>query len=152
MLDAELTIAGPRGPIRGGPGPRGGAPIAVLDVRHTLVSPRDPATGQASGRRRHAPIVVTKDVDRASPQLVETWARNEVLTTWRLDVFGTDTFGRRRPRYSIELRRAGVVELSLATPEPSSFPRESVAFAYERITWTWHDGNISSTDDWLPPT
>lgn len=152
MLDAELTIVGPRGPIRSGAGRTGSGAIVVLDVRHTLVSPRDPATGQAAGRRQHAPIVVTKHVDRATPQLADAWARNEVLTTWRLDAFGTDTFGRRQPRFSVELRRVVVVEISLTTPESSSFPREAVAFGYERITWTWHDGNITAADDWLTPT
>lgn len=156
MIDAALTLVGPQGPMRGGqdhgvPNPRGGAAIAVLDVRHTLVSPRDVATGQATGKRRHAPIVVTKDVDRASPQLLQAWSRNEVLTTWRLDVFGADSFGRRAPRYTIELGHACIVEVVLLTPEEATFPRESVAFAYERITWTWVDGNVTAIDDWLAP-
>lgn len=150
MIDAELTITGSRGPIRG-PGTREGTAIPVLDVRHTLVSPRDVATGQASGKRRHAPVVVTKDVDRATPRLLSAWATNEDLTTWRLDVFGSDQFGRRARRYSIELRHAIVVEVSLTTPEGASFPREAVAFAYQRITWTWHEGNVEAIDDWIAP-
>lgn len=151
MLDAELTVAGPQGPIRGGPGPRGAA-IRVLDVRHTVLSPRDAATGQASGKRRHAPITVVKDVDRATPQLLQAWARNDVLTTWRLDIFRADQIGRRARAYSIELRRASVVEVALMTPETPGFPQEAVAFTYERIQWTWHDGNVEAQDDWLAPT
>ena len=154
MIDAALTLVGPDGPMRGGadrgvPNPRGGEGIAVLDVRHTLISPRDVVTGEVTGKRRHAPIVVTKDVDRATPQLLHVWARNDVLTTWRLDVFGADAFGRRVLRYTIELGRAHVVEVALLTPEEVTFPRESVSFAYEQITWTWAEGKVSSTDDWL---
>lgn len=154
MIDAALTLVGPNGPMRGGaehgvPNRRGGEAISVIDVRHTLVSPRDVVTGAATGKRRHAPIVVTKEVDRATPQLLQVWARNDVLTTWRLDVFAADAFGRRVPRYTIELGRAQVVEIALVTPEDATFPRESVAFAYERITWTWADGNVTATDDWL---
>lgn len=152
MLDAELTLTGPQGPIRSGLGPRGGAAIPVLDLRHTLISPRDVVSGQASGKRRHAPIVVVKDVDRSSPMLTSAWVRNDVLTTWRLDVFGTDQFGRRRSAYTIELRNAFVVEISLTAPESSSLPREAVSFAYEGITWTWRDGGISAADEWLAPT
>ena len=150
MLDAELTMTGSRGPVRGGPGSRGAA-IVPLDVRHPLISPRDVVTGQAIGERRHAPIAVTKEVDRATPRLLSAWASNETLTDWRLEVFGADQFGRRFRAYSIELRRAFVVEVSMTTPESSTFPREVVAFAYDRITWTWHDGNLDATDDWMAP-
>lgn len=148
MLDAELTIVGSRGPIRGGPGPRGGTTIAVLDVRHTLLSPRS-ASGQPTGTRRHAPITVVKDVDRSSPLLAQALTRNDVLTTWRVDVFGADQFGRRRSAYTIELQRAFVVEISLTASDPASSLREAVAFVYEAISWTWHDGEITVTDEWL---
>jgi type VI secretion system secreted protein Hcp len=150
VLDAELTIVGEQGPIRGGPGPRGGTAIAVLDVRHTLVSPRD-ANGHTTGKRQHAPITVVKDVDRSSPPLWQALVRNDVMSTWRLDVFGADQFGRRRAAYSIELQRAIVAEISLTTSESGSL-RERVAFVYEAITWTWHDGGITATDDWSAAT
>jgi len=78
--------------------------------------------------------------------------RNDVLTTWRLDVFGTDQFGRRSSVYAVELRNAVVVGIVLATPEAATLPRESVSFAYEVITWTWHQGGISATDQWLAPS
>lgn len=153
MLDAELTIDGPDGPVRGTPGPRGGTgAIPVLDVRHTLVSPRDPVTGQASGKRRHAPFTVVKEIDRTSPLLLSAWARNAVLPSWRLDLFATDQFGRRRATYTIELRNAHVVEVSLTTPDGPGLPREAVSFTYEAITWTSTDGRTSATDDWLTPT
>lgn len=152
MIDAELTLVGALGPVRGRPGRRGGTGFPVLEVRHTLVSPRDASTGLPTGKRRHAPITVVKEVDRATPRLLQAWARNEVLTTWRLDVFGTDEPGRRAAAYSIELRRASVVEVSLVPPEEGTFPREAVAFAYEAITWTWVDGKVTAQDDWAAQT
>lgn len=162
MLDAELALAGPDGPIRGGPGGPGGAgargvlgatsgAIPVLEIRHTLVSPRDVATGQASGKRRHAPITVVKEVDRSTPLLLGAWARNAVLTTWKLTAFAADQLGRRRPAYTIELRRALVTEVALTTADAPAFPREAVSFVYEAITWTWLDGTVTANDDWLAP-
>jgi type VI secretion system secreted protein Hcp len=152
VLDAELTLTGPQGPMRGGPDPRGGAVIRVPEVRHTLVSPRDVATGQATGKRRHAPIMIVKDVDRSSPMLASAWVRNDVLTTWRLEVFGTDHFGRRSAVYVIELLNAFVVEIALTTPESSTVPREAVSFVYEGITWTWREGGVTARDEWLAST
>ncbi|WP_404386477.1 type VI secretion system tube protein Hcp [Knoellia locipacati] len=113
---------------------------------------RDATTGQATGKRRHSPIVVVKDVDRASPSLAWAWAFHDVLTTWRLDVFGTDQFGRRRATYSIELKRAAVVEITVTTPESAPALREAVAFGYEGITWTWHEGKTTAQDEWVAQT
>jgi type VI secretion system secreted protein Hcp len=28
---------------------------------------------------------------------------------------------------------------------------EEVSFTYQKITWTWNDGAITATDDWLGP-
>ncbi len=43
-------------------------------------SPRDVATGQASGKRIHKPILVTKEWGAASPQLFQALVTNENLT------------------------------------------------------------------------
>ena len=34
-----------------------------------IVSPRDPASGLPTGKRQHNDIVITKPIDKASPQL-----------------------------------------------------------------------------------
>lgn len=149
-MDATLTLSGPHGPVRGGD-LRGGG-IAVVDVRHTLTTPLDASTGRASGPPGHAPVVVTKEVDRASPVLAEAWATNAVLTGWKLEVLGADRLGRRVPVYAVELRRAVVVQISLQGGPEDGTPLESVSFAYERITWTWTDGRVSADAPWGPPT
>lgn len=149
MLDAELTLVGPDGPVRGGSGaPTATGAIPVLEVRHTLVSPLDTVTGQPTGKRRHAPVVVVKEVDRSSPVLLNAWARRVVHATWRLDVFVPDRFGRRSVGYTIVLGGAEVSEIVVSTPEAPGLPREAVSFAYERITWTWAEGNVTASDDW----
>ncbi|AXH95522.1 Hcp family type VI secretion system effector [Ornithinimicrobium avium] len=150
-MDATLTLVGPHGPVRGGD-PRGRGTITVVELRHTLTTPWDASTGRASGAPRHAPVVVTKELDRASPLLAEAWASNAVLTSWRLEVLGTDGLGRRVPVYAVELRRAVVVQIVVQTPEDGELPLESVSFAYERITWTWSAGNVTATAGWGPPT
>ena len=42
---------------------------AVLHSSSSVQSPRDAATGQASGKRQHKPLTVTKEMDKASPKL-----------------------------------------------------------------------------------
>jgi Type VI secretion system effector, Hcp len=42
---------------------------AVINTSHSNIkSPRDIATGQASGKRQHQPITIRKEVDAASPK------------------------------------------------------------------------------------
>lgn len=159
VLDASLTIVGPNGPIRGGSTARGReGTITVLAVSHALRSPRDVVTGVPSGRRQHHPIVVTKDVDRSTPILIDALAHNAVLPSWRLDVYATDPFGRLGPAYAIELGRAQVTDVTLLAGDIDAnavvprLPRETVAFVYERITWTWRDGNVTTSDTWIEPS
>src|SRR5579871_6747428 len=44
-------------------------------------SPRDPATGMATGKRRWQPIVITKEWSASSPQFLTALATNEELKT-----------------------------------------------------------------------
>ena len=45
-----------------------GGSIAGLRFGYSAKSPRDAASGQATGRRQHGPVVVTKTVGTASPR------------------------------------------------------------------------------------
>lgn len=42
---------------------------SVSSSLHRIVSPRDVATGQSSGKRMHKPFLISKEWDAASPQL-----------------------------------------------------------------------------------
>src|SRR5579872_4319813 len=43
--------------------------IPILGFSMGVTAPRDSASGQASGKRQHKPIVVVKDVDTSSSQM-----------------------------------------------------------------------------------
>ena len=114
VVDAELTINGPDAPIRVRRPARRGRHPGARRAPHPRLTAR-PRDRPGSGKRRHAPIMVVKEVDRTSPLLLHAWVRNDVLPSWRLDVFVTDQLGRRRAAFTIELRNAYVVEMSLTT-------------------------------------
>ncbi|MBL7976348.1 MAG: type VI secretion system tube protein Hcp [Candidatus Kapabacteria bacterium] len=56
-----------------------------------IVSPRDPASGQATGKRQHSPIVLTKELDKSSPLLAvaEASAMSSNNPTITIDVNGS---------------------------------------------------------------
>ncbi len=48
---------------------KGGAVSSSVSLSHSVVSPRDSASGLATGKRMHKPMILTKRLDKSSPQL-----------------------------------------------------------------------------------
>ena len=70
----------------------------VQQFEHEITIPRDPQSGQASGRRVHHPVRCIKRIDKASPKLYQALCQgerfNKVEFKWfRVDPTGAgDTF------------------------------------------------------------
>src|SRR3954453_17918407 len=86
-LNAYLKLVGQKtGEIRGSVTQKGReGKIMVIAATHDIVTPRDPASGLPTGKRRHKPFDITKDVDRASVPLHQLQANNENLREWELE-------------------------------------------------------------------
>jgi type VI secretion system secreted protein Hcp len=166
-LNAYLRLTGAKqGDIRGSVTQKGReGRILVIAASHEFASPRDVASGQASGRRQHTPLVITKELDRASPLLQAALVSNETITSLTLDFFSASRLGGGPAggagvevnTYSISLANASIASMRLVMPnvrDPELAKRETyeeIAFTYQKITWTWHDGGIAATDDWQAP-
>lgn len=123
--------------------------IEVLSYSHSIISPRDAASGLPTGKRQHSPLVITKQIDRSTPLLYQALIMNEELTTWKLEFWKISQTGKSEMFYSIELYKASIAEIS---PRGSNFgSTEHVAFCYQKITWTWVDGGVTAEDDWETP-
>lgn len=128
----------------------------VVAVEHEVVSPRDPASGQATGKRMHKPFVITKELDASSPLLYAAFTTNETLPTWELQfcapAVGTGT---EVMRYTVQLTNACISGirfhmLNNKNPELARYAEfEEIAFTYQRIDWTWIPGGKTSGDDWV---
>ncbi|KAK6533684.1 hypothetical protein TWF694_002616 [Orbilia ellipsospora] len=59
----------------------------------TISSPLNAATGQSTGKRNYAPIVVSRDIDDSSPRVIRALVTNEKLTTIKLTVQSVSTTG-----------------------------------------------------------
>ncbi len=164
-LDAYLTMTGDvQGRIEGSVLLKGREKtIAVYGWTHEVVSPRDAASGMSTGKRQHRPLIITKPVDRATPLLFNILTNNENISRWRLDCWQPSVSGRGAASgrevqfYTVELVNASIAEirteqLNNKYPENVNHElREHVAFTYQRITWTWHDGSVTAEDDWAAP-
>jgi type VI secretion system secreted protein Hcp len=141
--------------------------IAVYSVSHSVVSPRDVASGLPTGARQHKPLVVKIDWSKASPQLYQALVNNENLPHVVLSFYEVDGLTLREYA-KITLTNANVVSIDEALPATGSLAdampedgakthirhMESVAFTYQKIEWVSMRAskvNTSAEDDWESP-
>ena len=133
--------------------------IAVIAVSHEIVSPRDPQSGLPTGQRVHKPFVITKELDKSSPLLLNVLTTNENLTTVTLQFFApqvaaTTAVGTEVKIYTITLTNANIASIKLVKPntkDPNNSKLsdyEEIAFTYQKIQWTWEKGGTTASDDW----
>jgi type VI secretion system secreted protein Hcp len=99
-------------------------------------SPRDAASGQASGMVQHRPLTITKAVDAASPQLFQALMTNESLKSVVVEVY-SGTGGKEALVQTIRLSNASVGNLRQHV-EPtegnaSNDLQEEVSFSYQTM-------------------
>ena len=117
--------------------------IPILHYTHQIVSPRDIQSGLPTGQRLHKPLVIRKEIDKASPLLASALVNNENLTKVELRFYNQTGIN----TYTIKLTNANIALLEQKL-DPDGVPIEEIAFTYQKIEWTWLDGNITTSDDW----
>lgn len=132
--------------------------IQVFAFSHEVVSPRDPATGQATGKRQHQPFRCVLAQSKATPLLFAALAKNEKIPKVTINFFkASQTSGVETLYYKIELTNASLSSVrpwmaNVKDPTVANFGSQvEIAFVYEKITWTATDGPVTSEDSWLEP-
>lgn len=99
------------------------------DAASSMAGAREAAPETAGGRRMHMPLTIVKEVDKASPKLMEACTKGTHLGD--IEVWSRDG-GRGTLRYT--LQDAIISSYAISGPsESSSRPIESVSFAYAQI-------------------
>jgi type VI secretion system secreted protein Hcp len=133
--------------------------IGVIAVSHSIVSPRDPQSGLPTGQRMHKPWVFTKELDKSSPVLYNILCTNENITSatfkfWTAQLKAVSGSGSEIQHFTVKLTNASIASYdfrqpNIRHPDLVKFAEyEEVALTYQKIEWTWTDGNISAADDW----
>ncbi len=134
--------------------------IEIIAYNHEILSPIDPSSGLATGRRQHHPLVVWKEIDQSTIAFFQALIDNEVLTTVELKNFTPNKLGtaggtgKEMLSYSITLTNARIVGIKSAmlnnkNPELTRYERtEEISFVYEKIEFRWHLGNKIAEDNW----
>ena len=135
--------------------------IAGLSYSHEITSPRDVATGQASGKRQHGPVTITQEWGASSPQLFQALVTNEVLTSVLFEFIHTTPDGMEEVYQTVKLINATVSRVkqmtgaggdsagsSKTSATLDTMELEEVAFTYQRIEVENLPGQTSAEDDW----
>jgi type VI secretion system secreted protein Hcp len=157
-LNAYLTLRGEfQGDIKGSVTQKGRAgKIMVIAFDHSIESALSPYNSQPTGQRQHKPLVITKEVDKSSPLLHNAQSRNERLN-FELQFWQPSATGVEKQHYTINLVNARIISIHMVMPnnkhpELMRFAEyEEIAFTYDMIVWTWHDGGITAEDYWEAP-
>ena len=161
-LNAFLKLKGKsQGDIKGSVTQKGReGKILVIAATHEVLSPRDAASGQATGKRQHKPFVITKEIDLATPRLYSMLVLNEPAAEWELQfwapkIIGAAGTGAEVQHYTVRLFNAQLCDIRFQmpnnrNPELARYAEyEELSFSYSKIQWLWVAGGTSAEDDWL---
>jgi type VI secretion system secreted protein Hcp len=124
-----------------------------LGFQYGLSLPYDPATGQATGKRQHDTVTMTKAWGAASPQLFQALVTNELLKSVKFEFIRMDRSGVESVFQRITLESAAVASINQHVepnyaPATANFPEfEEIAFVFQRITIENIPGSTTATDD-----
>lgn len=128
--------------------------IEVIEFVHSLSIPTDGNTGRLTGTRIHAPVVFVKEFDSSSPYLFKAVTTGQTLKSAEFKWYAINDAGQEAEYYNIKLGNVKVVSVApvmhnVKNPATEKFNHmESVQLRYEKITWTYKDGNIIHSDAW----
>lgn len=148
-----VTVEGGKGVFMAEPGlaPR---TSQILRFHYEVTSPRDLATGQASGKRQHRPITIVKDWGAASPQLFHAAVTNEVLKSVLIEVFRATASGQEEAIVTLRLTNAIVAKFqskvsdSTSVDGPAGRLIDEIDLSFQKIEISHPGAKTSATDDW----
>jgi type VI secretion system secreted protein Hcp len=126
--------------------------VAVVALDHDVYIPVDPTTNQLSGTRRHDPFVFTKYIDAATVYLNKAVCEGQTYSQVEIKSYQVDNSGVEKEFYRCVLENVKVIKVapvlsSVFNSKKKVAPMEQISLVYQKITWTYVDGNIQYSDN-----
>jgi type VI secretion system secreted protein Hcp len=129
--------------------------IEILEFGHEVRIPTDPDTGKLTGTRKHEAIKLVKSYDASSPYLYKAVCEgqtfSEVEIKWyRIDDTGTETEYFNHKLKGVKICSVKPIMYNVKDPTKERYVHlEEVSIRYQKITWTYLDGNLQASDSWV---
>jgi type VI secretion system secreted protein Hcp len=153
-VNAYMKIDGVKQGSFKGEGTRKGSTqwIPIIAISQAVESPRDAASGQASGKRQHSPIKITKETDASSPQLARAAAAGEVLREVVIEFVRPGPKGQEEVYQTITLTNALVTRIQRGgashAGKSDKMEREEIEITFQKIEVSNKEGKKTASDDW----
>ncbi|MEM9996414.1 MAG: type VI secretion system tube protein TssD [Bacteroidota bacterium] len=127
----------------------------VHEFHSNVYFPTDIHRGSPSGKRIHSPAVLIKEVDKSSPILYNHLTEGTVFTKIVINWYKVQDDGTELLYFMHTIEHARLVGMKMMMPNVKDPAKqtfghlEELSIAYRRITWSWLDGGIEATDDWI---
>lgn len=128
--------------------------IEVIAQDHSLYIPTDNNTGKLTATRVHAPFVFSKEIDGSSPYLYKAVTSGQALKSAEFKWYRIDDAGQEVVYFITKLEKVKVVKVAPKMHDIKDSTKEKhnhleeIELRYEKITWTYTDGNIIHSDSW----
>ncbi|PKE29214.1 type VI secretion system tube protein Hcp [Rahnella sp. AA] len=129
--------------------------IEIIEFAHSLSSPIDGNTGKITGLRKHSPMIVVKEFDMSSPYLYKAVSSGQTLKSAEVKWYQINDAGQEVEYFNMFLENVRIASVSplmhnIKNSATEKFNHmESLQLTYEKVTWTFKDGNISHSDSWI---
>lgn len=126
--------------------------LTALGFSYGVSSPRDVASGMATGKRQHMPVTFVKKWGAATPQLFQAAVTNEVLKTVLFEFVQTNTEGEEEIFHTVKLTNAAISKIEqtagqLRTITPSdAMDLETISLRFQAIEMENKIGKTSASD------
>jgi type VI secretion system secreted protein Hcp len=110
---------------------RGVGLIVLSGYQFELVSPRDAASGQATGKRQYKPLTITHELGGSSPQFLAAASTNENLSSVVINFYRSDPSGKDVNYYRVTLTNASISDVRQYTGNSSVL--EDVSFTFQKV-------------------
>ncbi len=117
-------------------------PVPIVGIVSEVLSPTDPATGLATGKRQHKPFVVRRAIDGRSESLLNTATSNGILNQVKIELVQG---GSSVPYATYTLQNASIASYQHSGAGGSA-AIEEVAFTFQSIELK--HGAAVATDSW----
>jgi type VI secretion system secreted protein Hcp len=119
--------------------------IPINKYKLEVSSPRDKASGQATGKRQHQGITFTKAMDESSAQFLQAMTTNEALKNVKFEFVKPGPDGKEMVFQTVTLEGAHLADWTQEVEGGED--AESVLLVYEKIT-LGSGGGTTASDDW----
>ena len=131
--------------------------VQVLDFEHVVEIPVDVKDATATGTRRHDAVKLTCNIDKATTGLMECVCTSKAIPLITVKFYMISPAGKEVNYYNITLENVRVTSAKMWFPNVDDAPTKSYkhmmtyGLRYEKIIWTFVEGNLEFSDAWNEP-